>query len=140
MLAKPRDMNSIAGHTSDHRTLEKLFNDRNNTMDDRNMWLIPYNKGEDHTILIDLGEQRAISGIKFYNYNKSQEDSLRGVRRAIIKIDDQLMTPKRGVTIRKAPGFVYPDFDFGQVIQVPYREGWNNEQIIPVQRSLSSKD
>ena len=109
-------------------------------MDDRNMWLIPYNKGEDHTILIDLGEQRAISGIKFYNYNKSQEDSLRGVRQAIIKIDDQLMTPKRGVTIRKAPGFVYPDFDFGQVIQVPYREGWNNEQIIPVQKSLSSKD
>ena len=39
-------------------------------MDDRNMWLIPYNKGEDHTILIDLGEQRAISGIKFYNYIK----------------------------------------------------------------------
>jgi DUF1365 family protein len=55
-VAKPRDMNSIAGHTSDHRTLEKLFNERNNTMDDRNMWLIPYNKGEDHTILIDLGE------------------------------------------------------------------------------------
>ena len=56
VVAKPRDMNSIAGHTSDHRTLEKLFNERNNTMDDRNMWLIPYNKGEDHTILIDLGE------------------------------------------------------------------------------------
>jgi len=25
-------------------------------MDDRNMWLIPFNKGEDHTIMIDLGE------------------------------------------------------------------------------------
>jgi hypothetical protein len=50
VTANPRDMNSIPGHGSDHRTLEKLFNDRNNTMDDRNMWLIPYNKGEDHTI------------------------------------------------------------------------------------------
>ena len=50
VTANPRDMNSIPGHGSDHRTLEKLFNDRNNNMDDRNMWLIPYNKGEDHTI------------------------------------------------------------------------------------------
>jgi protein JBTS26 len=86
--ANPRDMNSIAGHGSDHRTLEKLFNDRNNTKDDRNMWLIPYNKGEDHTIMIDLGETRAISGIKFYNYNKSTEDTLRGARQVIIKVDD----------------------------------------------------
>lgn len=56
VVANPRDMNSIAGHGSDHRTLEKLFNQRNNTMDDRNMWLIPFNKGEEHTISIDLGE------------------------------------------------------------------------------------
>jgi formylmethanofuran:tetrahydromethanopterin formyltransferase len=86
--ANPRDMNSIAGHGSDHRTLEKLFNNRNNSMDDRNMWLIPFNKGEDHTIMIDLGETRTISGLKFYNYNKSVEDTLRGARNVIIKIDD----------------------------------------------------
>lgn len=80
VTATPRDMNSIAGHGQDHRTLEKLFNDRNNTDDDRNMWLIPYNKGENHTIEIDLGETRAITGLKFYNYNKSLEDTLRGTR------------------------------------------------------------
>ena len=57
-------------------------------MDDRNMWLIPFNKGEDHTICIDLGETRQISGLKFYNYNKSQEDTLRGVRQLVIKVDD----------------------------------------------------
>lgn len=111
VTAVPRDMNSIAGHGQDHRTLEKLFNDRNNTMDDRNMWLIPFNKGEDHTITIDLGEQRAISGLRFYNYNKSPEDSLRGSRQIIIKIDDQLMTPKKGITLRKAPGFLVPELD-----------------------------
>lgn len=44
------------------------------------MWLIPFNRGEDHTIMIDLGETRAISAIKFYNYNKSVEDTLRGAR------------------------------------------------------------
>ena len=78
--AEPRDMNSIPGHGSDHRTLEKLFNSKNNTTDDRNMWLIPFNTGEDHTIRIDLGETRTISALKFYNYNKSFEDTLRGAR------------------------------------------------------------
>ena len=79
------------------------------------------------TILIDLGETRAISGIKFYNYNKSQEDTLRGVRQVIIKIDDKLMTPKKGITIRKAPGFILNDVDLGQIVYLPYREGWSNE-------------
>ena len=78
--AEPRDMNAIPGHGQDHRTLEKLFNDKNNTTDDRNMWLIPFNKGYDHTIRIDLGETHAISAIRFYNYNKSVEDALRGVK------------------------------------------------------------
>ena len=55
VVAVPRDMNAIPGHGSDHRTLEKLFNGKNVTMDDRNMWLIPFNWGEDHTIAIDLG-------------------------------------------------------------------------------------
>jgi hypothetical protein len=107
-------------------------------MDDRNMWLIPFNKGEDHTICIDLGETRQISGLKFYNYNKSQEDTLRGVRQLVIKVDDQLVTAKKGVTLRKAPGFQLPDFDLGQVISLPFKEGWNNEQIIPYQKSLQS--
>ncbi len=53
--ANPRDMNSIPGHGSDYRTLDKLVNKINNTMDDNNMWLIPFNKGENHTIKIDLG-------------------------------------------------------------------------------------
>jgi len=91
------------------------------------MWLIPFNRGEDHTIMIDLGETRAISGIKFYNYNKSVEDTLRGARQIIIKIDDQLMTPKKGITLRKAPGFVLPDLDLGQFISIPFKDGWSDE-------------
>jgi hypothetical protein len=54
--AKPRDMNSIPGYGSDYRTLEKLFDPTNNTMDDHFMWLIPFNKGENHTIKIDFGK------------------------------------------------------------------------------------
>ena len=78
--ANPRDMNSIPGHGSDHRTLDKLFDRVNNTNDDHHMWLIPFNKGENHTIKVDFGRLQNISGIKFYNYNKSSEDSLRGTK------------------------------------------------------------
>lgn len=78
--ANPRDMNSIPGHGADHRTLDKLVNGQNNTTNDMNMWLIPYNAGEDHTVRIDLGRPTTIGAIKFFNYNKSIEDSLRGVK------------------------------------------------------------
>jgi protein JBTS26 len=64
-----------------------LFNGNNDTVDDRNMWLIPYNKDENHTIEIDLGQVTSIQGIRFYNYNKTVEDALRGTRQIVIKID-----------------------------------------------------
>jgi len=89
-------MNSIPGHRQDHRTLDKLINGNNNTSDDRNMWLIPFNAGEDHTITIDLGRMVSIGALKFYNYNKSAEDSLRGVRTVIIKVDGKLVTSNKG--------------------------------------------
>jgi hypothetical protein len=41
--ANPQDMNSIPGHGSDHRTLDKLFDGVNSTTDDKHMWLIPFN-------------------------------------------------------------------------------------------------
>lgn len=132
-------MNAIPGHGSDHRTLEKLFNGKNNTSDDRNMWLIPFNAGEDHTIRIDLGEVRTISGLRFYNYNKSLEDTLRGVRQIIVKLDDSLMTPKKGITMRVAPGTMNGMDDICQTIKLPYMQGWSNEQIVPVRRSLDTQ-
>ena len=54
--ANPRDMNTIQGGNTDYRTLDKLFDRENNTQDDHHMWLIPFNKGESHTITIDLGK------------------------------------------------------------------------------------
>jgi formylmethanofuran:tetrahydromethanopterin formyltransferase len=102
-------MNSIPGHGQDHRTLDKLINGQDNTCDDRNMWLIPYNSGEDHTIRVDLGRMTTISGVKFYNYNKSAEDSLRGVKSISISIDGKLVTSAKGITLRKAPGFILPE-------------------------------
>ena len=73
------------------------------------MWLVPFNAGEDHTVTIDLGRMTSIGAVKFYNYNKSAEDSLRGVRTITIRIDGKLVTPAKGIVLRKAPGFVLPE-------------------------------
>lgn len=109
--ANPRDMNSIPGHGQDHRTLDKLINGVNNTCDDRNMWLIPFNSGEDHTVKVDLGRMTTVTAIKFYNYNKSPEDSLRGVKQITIKVDGKLVSPSKGMVLRKAPGYILPKDD-----------------------------
>ena len=85
--AEPRDMNTIGGHPSDYRTLDKLFDSTNNTMDDHHMWLIPFNQGEKHTITFDFGRVQTISAIVFYNYNKTEEDTLRGAKTVIMKLD-----------------------------------------------------
>eukprot|EP00347_Sterkiella_histriomuscorum_P022411 403338590 len=134
--ANPRDMNSIQGHGSDYRTLDKLINNINITMDDHNMWLIPFNKGENHTLKIDLGKVKTISAIKFYNYNKSEEDTLRGAKQITIQLDKKFLTPKKGITIRKGPGLIHPLFDMGHLIKLPYKIGWTTEQMIPIQRPL----
>ena len=57
----------------------------------------------------------------------------------IIKIDGKLATPTKGITIRKAQGFILPFNekmcnDFGQTIQLPYAEGWKTNMIMPIQR------
>ena len=80
-------MNAIPGYNGDYRTLEKLINGMNNTNNDRNMWLIPHEKEPFISIgkwndktSIDLGASKIIGAIRFYNYNKSEEDTLRGTR------------------------------------------------------------
>ena len=132
-------MNAIPGHGSDHRTLDKLINGVNHTSDDKNMWLVPYNAGEPHTITINIGQIVQIGSIKIYNYNKSSEDTLRGAKTMIIKIDGKLATPAKGITIRKAPGFILPFDakmcnDIGQSISIPYADGWKTNMIMPIQR------
>ena len=96
------------------------------------MWLIPFNKGEKHSIIIDLGKSCSISAVRFYNYNKSEEDTLRGAKQVAMWLDKKLITPRKGVVLRKAPGFIHPMLDMGQDIKLPVKNGWTTEQIIPV--------
>ena len=64
-------------------------------------------------ITIDFGQVRTISAVKLYNYNKSTDDTLRGSKQVIIKVDERFVTPKKGITLRKAPGFIEPELDIG---------------------------
>ena len=123
--ANPRDMNVIPGYSGDYRTLDKLINNKNQTADDHNMWLIPFTKGKYHFIDIDLQENYNITGIVFWNYNKNSEDTARGVKEIVIYLDGKCLT-EGGITLRKAPGT--SDFDFAQVFNFPYKEIVNDIQ------------
>lgn len=48
-------------------------------MSDEHMWLIPFTQGQDHLLTIDLGRVNPLVGIRVWNYNKSTDDSFRGV-------------------------------------------------------------
>jgi len=100
--------------------LENLVDGVNNTREDRHIWLIPFNEGEQHVITIDLGKERVIGGIKFFNYNKNEEDTLRGVKRMVVKLDGKLLTPRKGVSLRKGFGFVNPLLDPSQTVHLPF--------------------
>jgi hypothetical protein len=65
---------------------------------------------------IDLGKHTPIYALKFYNYNKSLEDSFRGVKKIKIHIDDCCISPVEGHMVRKAPG--NSSFDFGHTINL----------------------
>lgn len=125
--AKPKDMNSIPGNSGDTRTLDKLINGNNYTTIDENMWLIPFLTGQNHYLYVNFPQETSISGIKVWNYNKSEEDSYRGAKVITISADGTLLTPETGILLKKAPGQDF--FDFGQYISLPFFEGWNDDTI-----------
>lgn len=43
------------------------------------MWLIPFSPGLDHVVMIHFDRAENIAGLRFWNYNKSPEDTYRGV-------------------------------------------------------------
>lgn len=57
----------------------RLFDGVNITADDKHMWLIPYTSGYDHTLTVRFHQPHTIAGLRIWNYNKSPEDSYRGV-------------------------------------------------------------
>jgi hypothetical protein len=103
-------MNVIPNYSGDYRTLDKLINGCNQTTDDRNMWLIPFGPGQPHHIDILLQKPTKITGLHIWNYNKSEEDTYRGVKSVRVLVDGISATVETGVVLRRAPGNAQIDF------------------------------
>lgn len=59
--------------------IARLLDGVNITTSDEHMWLVPYTAGEDHMLTINMGKSTEMSGLRIWNYNKSPEDTYRGV-------------------------------------------------------------
>ncbi len=57
----------------------RLLDGTNLTTSDEHMWLIPFTEGESHVVRVDFSQPARLSGIRVWNYNKSPEDTFRGV-------------------------------------------------------------
>ncbi|CAF0733393.1 unnamed protein product [Adineta steineri] len=112
--ARPRDITILPSNANDVRTLDKLFDDENVTCKDTHMWLCPYNTKEKVRIIITLSGPKRLHGLRIWNYNKSPDDTYRGVKRLHVQLNDKIVSPKQGFLLRRAPGHCF--FDFAQEI------------------------
>nr|XP_025041173.1 protein KIAA0556 homolog [Pelodiscus sinensis] len=112
--ASPQDLNDLAEYTGDSRTLDKLIDGTNITVEDNHMWLIPFTYGEDHMVTIHFDKAENIAGLRFWNYNKSPEDTYRGAKVVHVLLDGHCISPPEGFLVRKGPGNCH--FDFAQEI------------------------
>jgi len=82
ITAEPRDL-SVVGRCDDTRTPDKLLDGMNDTTDDSHMWLIPFIKGDNHSIQFEWPGSEMVAGIRIWNYNKAGDD-VRGVKVATV--------------------------------------------------------
>lgn len=57
-----------------------------------------------------------MAALRLWNYNKSQEDTARGVRRARVFLGGRLVSPTEGFLVRRAPG--HARRPFGQLLRL----------------------
>ncbi|XP_058013290.1 katanin-interacting protein isoform X3 [Ahaetulla prasina] len=114
LSASPQDLNDLVEYVDDSRTLDKLIDGKNITMEDNHMWLIPFCPGEDHLVTIHFTQVENIAGLRIWNYNKSPEDTYRGAKMVHVWLDGCCISPPGGFLIRKGPGNCH--FDFAQEI------------------------
>jgi len=65
----------------------RLIDGENITTSDEHMWLIPFTEGSVHRLQIRLSSSTALTGLRLWNYNKSPEDTYRGVSSLLVIIN-----------------------------------------------------
>ena len=85
MLILPQK-NLVSRKKNNHpiiQCLNRLIDGSNVTMSDEHMWLVPFTDGESHVLQITFDAPKEMTGLRVWNYNKSHEDTYRGVRRQL---------------------------------------------------------
>jgi hypothetical protein len=156
LRACPADIN-VDGHSGDQRTVDKLVDGTNVTTDDLHMWLIPFSSSQaggprgfapdrgSHVLRIRLPSAAWIAGITVYNYNKSPDDTHRGVKHIALALGKSWVRHTLGnvgshtggpsssgsdiIPLRRAPGDA--SFDFGQRLdfELCSKGGGGNEAV-----------
>ncbi len=57
----------------------RLFDNENVTCDENHMWLCPFNRKDKVRIIITLSVSKRLHGLRIWNYNKSPDETYRGV-------------------------------------------------------------
>ncbi|CAL8305235.1 unnamed protein product [Boreogadus saida] len=113
VTASPPDLNQLPGYGRDARTLDKLVDGHNLTTEDHHMWLVPFSSGAPPpTLTVSFPRPQPIAGLRVWNYNKSPEDSYRGVKVIRVFLDDVALCPADGFLVRKGLGHCH--FDYAQ--------------------------
>jgi hypothetical protein len=99
-------------------SIGNLWDGVNGTTDVAHMWKVSLQHCEgfqEPVVTFDFGAPTEIYGLKIWNYNESLEESYCGLKRVMLKLDGQFVSPSvEGTLVRKAPGHTV--FDFGQFI------------------------
>jgi len=122
--AFPRDLNDLEGVDGDLRVLENILDGVSCTTDDSHMWLAPFMKAtagnsscdgaeelQRNRIRLEFAKPCEVAGFNLWNYNKSVEDTCRGIREFSVHCDDRYIST---FLCRKAPGHTH--FDFKQLV------------------------
>lgn len=130
ITATPADLNDgvqCGGH--DVRTLDKLFDHVNLTTLDQHMWLTSFSLASGVQLRITWPSPIVMAGVRVWNYNKSSDDTARGVKRAHVTLDGTCVVD--GLFLRKAPG--HARFDFGQYIPLTWLDS-SSQSAMPTRQ------
>jgi hypothetical protein len=107
-------------------SIYRLIDGVDNTEDADHMWLAPCRPyAQQYILRIDFGNPVGLTGLKIWNYNASLDDSFMGVKRLVVNLDGQILSPPHGFLIRKAPGDAKSINDFGQFVALNRQEESN---------------